>query len=92
MSERLAVVFLVDVDNTLLDNDHIQNDLQRACAHLHSQGGGSGRCRATLPGGALRGLIQTLDSASGSALQMTSRTTTNEDESKLRGFPVIHFP
>jgi hypothetical protein len=29
MSERLPVVFLVDVDNTLLDNDHIQNDLQR---------------------------------------------------------------
>ena len=47
MSERFPVVFLVDVDNTLLDNDHIQND-------LHSQGGGSGRCRATLPGGALR--------------------------------------
>ena len=28
MSERLPVVFLVDVDNTLLDNDHIQNDLE----------------------------------------------------------------
>src|SRR5271157_3162786 len=28
MSERLPVVFLVDVDNTLLDNDHIQNDLR----------------------------------------------------------------
>jgi hypothetical protein len=24
MSERLPVVFLVDVDDTLLDNDHIQ--------------------------------------------------------------------
>src|SRR6202162_6207111 len=24
------------------------------CAHLHSQGAGTGRCRATLPGGALR--------------------------------------
>src|ERR1700738_933351 len=28
MSERLPVVFLVDVGDTLLDNDHIQNDLQ----------------------------------------------------------------
>jgi hypothetical protein len=26
MSERLPVVFLVDVDDTLLDNDHIQYD------------------------------------------------------------------
>ena len=23
------IVFLVDVDNTLIDNDHIQNDLKR---------------------------------------------------------------
>jgi len=28
MSERFPFVFLVDVDNTLLDTDHIQNDLQ----------------------------------------------------------------
>ena len=28
MSERLPVVFLVDVDDTLLENDRIQNDLR----------------------------------------------------------------
>jgi plasmid stabilization system protein ParE len=42
MSERLAVVFLVDVDNTLLDNDHIQNDLRE---HLEREFGAACRDR-----------------------------------------------
>jgi FMN phosphatase YigB (HAD superfamily) len=33
MCKPLPVVFLVDVDNTLLDNDHIQNDLQEHLEH-----------------------------------------------------------
>lgn len=45
MSERFPIVFLVDVDNTLLDNDHIQNDLNEhlerefgvACRHRYSK-------------------------------------------------------
>ncbi len=37
-----AVVFLVDVDNTLLDNDHIQNDLKR---HLEREFGAACRDR-----------------------------------------------
>jgi FMN phosphatase YigB (HAD superfamily) len=36
MSQQSPVVFLVDVDNTLLDNDHIQNDLH---AHLEREFG-----------------------------------------------------
>jgi FMN phosphatase YigB (HAD superfamily) len=45
VSERFPFVFLVDVDNTLLDNDHIQNDLNEhlerkfgaACRHRYSK-------------------------------------------------------
>src|SRR5262245_54081047 len=36
MTEPKPIVFLVDVDNTLLDNDRIQNDLQR---HLEREFG-----------------------------------------------------
>jgi FMN phosphatase YigB (HAD superfamily) len=42
MSERFPVVFLVDVDNTLLDNDHLQNDLQE---HLEREFGATCRDR-----------------------------------------------
>jgi plasmid stabilization system protein ParE len=42
MSERLPVVFLVDVDDTLLDNDHIQNDLRE---HLEREFGAACRDR-----------------------------------------------
>src|ERR1700722_19163908 len=42
MSERFPVVFLVDVDNTLLDTDHIQNDLQ---LHLEQEYGAACRDR-----------------------------------------------
>ncbi len=42
MSERLPVVFLVDVDDTLLDNDHIQNDLRE---HLEREFGATCRDR-----------------------------------------------
>ena len=37
-----AIVFLVDVDNTLLDNDRIQNDLKR---HLEREFGAASRDR-----------------------------------------------
>ena len=39
---RAAVVFLVDVDNTLLDNDHVTADLRR---HLDEAVGPEGRTR-----------------------------------------------
>jgi FMN phosphatase YigB (HAD superfamily) len=39
---RAAVVFLVDVDNTLLDNDHVTADLRR---HLDEAVGPEGRAR-----------------------------------------------
>ena len=39
---RAPVVFLVDVDNTLLDNDHIQEDLKR---HLEREFGATTRDR-----------------------------------------------
>jgi FMN phosphatase YigB (HAD superfamily) len=39
---RAAVVFLVDVDNTLLDNDHVTADLRR---HLDEAVGAEGRTR-----------------------------------------------
>jgi FMN phosphatase YigB (HAD superfamily) len=42
MSERLPLVFLVDVDNTLLDNDQIQNDLRE---HLEREFGAACRER-----------------------------------------------
>jgi plasmid stabilization system protein ParE len=42
MSERLPVVFLVDVDNMLLDNDQVQNDLQE---HLEREFGAACRDR-----------------------------------------------
>jgi FMN phosphatase YigB (HAD superfamily) len=42
MSERFPVVFLVDVDNTLLDNDHIQDDLHQ---HLEREFGAACRDR-----------------------------------------------
>jgi FMN phosphatase YigB (HAD superfamily) len=42
MSERLPFVFLVDVDNTLLDTDHIQNDLNE---HLEREFGAACRDR-----------------------------------------------
>ena len=42
MSQASPVVFLVDVDNTLLDNDHIQADLR---AHLERQFGPASRDR-----------------------------------------------
>jgi FMN phosphatase YigB (HAD superfamily) len=42
MSEVTAVVFLVDVDNTLLDNDRIQDDLKR---HLEREFGPATRDR-----------------------------------------------
>jgi FMN phosphatase YigB (HAD superfamily) len=42
VSERFPVVFLVDVDNTLLDTDHIQNDLQQ---HLENEYGAACRDR-----------------------------------------------
>jgi FMN phosphatase YigB (HAD superfamily) len=42
MSERLPLVFLVDVDNTLLDNDQIQNDLRE---HLDREFGAACRER-----------------------------------------------
>ena len=42
MNERFPVVFLVDVDNTLLDNDHIQNDLRE---HLEREFGAACRDR-----------------------------------------------
>jgi len=42
MSKLEAVVFLVDVDNTLLDNDAIQDDMQR---HLEREFGASARDR-----------------------------------------------
>jgi len=37
-----SVVFLVDVDNTLLDNDRIQDDLRR---HLEREFGAASRDR-----------------------------------------------
>ncbi len=42
MSGRFPVVFLVDVDNTLLDNDHIQNNLWE---HLEREFGAACRDR-----------------------------------------------
>ncbi len=42
MAERSDLVFLFDVDNTLLDNDHIQRDLD---AHLLREFGGKARER-----------------------------------------------
>lgn len=42
MTSPSPVVFLVDVDNTLLDNDHIQNDLKR---HLEREFGAACRDR-----------------------------------------------
>jgi FMN phosphatase YigB (HAD superfamily) len=42
MTEPSPVVFLVDVDNTLLDNDHIQEDLRR---HLETEFGAACRDR-----------------------------------------------
>jgi FMN phosphatase YigB (HAD superfamily) len=42
MSARAPVVFLVDVDNTLLDNDHVQEDLRR---HLERKFGAASRDR-----------------------------------------------
>ena len=42
MSRRDPVVFLVDVDNTLLDNDHVQADLRR---HLEREFGADCRDR-----------------------------------------------
>ena len=42
MSEAASVVFLVDVDNTLLDNDRIQDDLKR---HLEREFGPATRDR-----------------------------------------------
>jgi FMN phosphatase YigB (HAD superfamily) len=42
MSERFPFVFLVDVDNTLLDTDHIQNDLHE---HLEREFGAACRDR-----------------------------------------------
>ena len=42
MSEQFPVVFLVDVDNTLLDNDHIQKDLGE---HLEREFGAACRDR-----------------------------------------------
>ena len=33
VSQQLPVVFLVDVDDTLLDNDHLQNDLREHLEH-----------------------------------------------------------
>jgi FMN phosphatase YigB (HAD superfamily) len=42
MSEVAAVVFLVDVDNTLLDNDRVQDDLKR---HLEREFGPATRDR-----------------------------------------------
>ncbi|MEP7207714.1 MAG: HAD family hydrolase [Casimicrobiaceae bacterium] len=42
MASPADVVFLVDVDNTLLDNDRIQNDLR---AHLAEEFGGESRDR-----------------------------------------------
>ena len=41
-TSRAAVVFLVDVDNTLLDNDHVTADLRR---HLDEAVGPEGRAR-----------------------------------------------
>jgi hypothetical protein len=43
------VVFLVDVDNTLLDNDRIQDDLRR-----HTWSGSSGRRAGTGTGRSAR--------------------------------------
>ncbi len=42
MSERFSIVFLVDVDNTLLDNDQVQNDLHE---HLEREFGAACRDR-----------------------------------------------
>jgi FMN phosphatase YigB (HAD superfamily) len=42
VSRRDPVVFLVDVDNTLLDNDHVQADLRR---HLEREFGAASRDR-----------------------------------------------
>jgi len=42
MSGRLPVVFLVDVDDTLLENDRIQNDLRE---HLEREFGAACRAR-----------------------------------------------
>jgi len=42
MSERHSVVFLFDVDNTLLDNDHVGKDLER---HLETKFGPGTRKR-----------------------------------------------
>jgi FMN phosphatase YigB (HAD superfamily) len=42
MAVSKRVVFLVDVDNTLLDNDHVQNDLKR---HLEAEFGPACRDR-----------------------------------------------
>lgn len=42
MSAAASVVFLVDVDNTLLDNDHVQEDLRR---HLERDFGAASRDR-----------------------------------------------
>jgi hypothetical protein len=42
MSGPFPVVFLVDVENTLLDNDHIQNDLGE---HLECEFGAACRDR-----------------------------------------------
>jgi hypothetical protein len=42
MNERFPVIFLVDLDNTLLDNDHIQNALGE---HLEREFGAACRDR-----------------------------------------------
>ena len=42
MTMPVSIVFLVDVDNTLLDNDHIQNDLRN---HLEREYGPESRDR-----------------------------------------------
>src|SRR5262249_36513745 len=42
MTKRPAIVFLFDIDNTLIDNDHVQADLK---AHLAQAYGDAGRDR-----------------------------------------------
>jgi len=70
------VVFLVDVDNTLLDNDRVQDDLKR---HIEREFGAASRDRYWAIGRSSRhsssssaiGTISALCSATGSSTRTT---------------------
>ena len=58
MTEPAAVVFLLDVDNTLLDNDRVNDDLKRYLTQTFARGGRAvlGDFRAAPQGAGLRRL------------------------------------